>query len=272
LNSEIGILDTSRFQDAEKYAAYLKTPAGRMRSELAWANLSRFLPNNTSKHRALDLGGGTGFVSMQLAQKNFEVVLLDASEQMLHLARQQAEAHGLTSQISFCRADAGQLPELFAADSFDVVVCHNLLEYIDDPSATLRNIAHVLRNDGVLSVLVRNRAGEVLKDAIKSGDWKLAKANLTADTVMDTLYGKPTRVFDPAHLRTLVAQAGLEVVAEHGVRVFFDYLSIENPPEPTYSQIFELESTLGARPEFFAIARYIQTIARRSGVSSSKVT
>jgi len=64
----------------------------------------------------------------------------------------------------------------------------------------------------------------------------------------------------------------LEVVAEHGVRVFFDYMSLENLSDATYSQIFELESTLGARPEFYAIARYIQAIARRSGASSSKVT
>jgi hypothetical protein len=49
-------------------------------------------------------------------------------------------------------------------------------------------------------------------------------------------------------------------------------LGLEAPTEATYSQIFELESMLGARPEFFAIARYIQLIARRSRASSSEVT
>jgi ubiquinone/menaquinone biosynthesis C-methylase UbiE len=271
LGSEIGMLDTSRFQDAKKYAAYLKTPAGRLRSELAWENMRRFLPRNASERRALDVGGGTGFASVQLARMGLEVVLLDGSEQMLRIASRQAKACGVTARISFCHADVGQLPRLFDAESFDMVICHNLLEYTEDPSATVRNIAHVLRKDGVLSVLVRNRAGEVLKDAVKSGDWKLATANLTAETVVDSLYGKPMRVFDPADLHELIARSGLEVVAQHGVRVFFDYLGLENLTDATYSQIFELESTLGARPEFSAIARYIQAIARRTGASSSKV-
>ena len=46
------MLDASRFQDADKYEAYLKTPSGRLRSELAWENLRGFLPSNTSKRRA----------------------------------------------------------------------------------------------------------------------------------------------------------------------------------------------------------------------------
>jgi hypothetical protein len=49
-------------------------------------------------------------------------------------------------------------------------------------------------------------------------------------------------------------------------------LGLEAATDATYSQIFQLESTLGARPEFFAMARYIQLIARRSRVSSSEVT
>ena len=115
--------------------------------------------------------------------------------------------------------------EHFAAESFGVVVCHNLLEYSEDPSTTVRDIAHVLRRDGVLSVLVRNRAGEVLKDAVKSGDWKLAANNLTAEQVVDTLYGNRLRLFTPSGIHEMLARAGLEVVAEQGVRVFFDYVA-----------------------------------------------
>jgi S-adenosylmethionine-dependent methyltransferase len=264
--------DTLRFQDAEKYAAYLTTGAGRLRSELAWENVRRFLARDTSKHRALDVGGGTGFASMHLARLGYQVVLLDRSGQMLQIARRDADACAMTPRIIFCQAETGQLRERFAAESFDFVVCHNLLEYSEDASATVRDIVHVLRKDGVISVLVRNRAGEVLKDAVRSGDCKLAIADLTAETVVDSLYGNRVRLFVPAEVREMLARAGMEVVGEHGVRVFFDFLGVENPRDETYSQIFQLESELGARPEFFAIARYIQVIARRSGTSSSEVS
>ncbi len=269
---EIGLPDNFSFRDADKYAGYLKTAAGRLRSELAWKNLRPFLTRDAPTQRALDVGGGTGIASVQLARMGHEVVLLDSSEQMLRIARQHAEACSVTPRISFCHAEIGQLRERFAAESFGVVVCHNLLEYSEDPSTTVRDIVHVLRKDGVLSVVVRNRAGEVLKEAVKSEDWKLATANLTAETVVDNLYGNRIRVFAPAGLQELLTRAGLDVVAEHGVRVFFDYIALENPPDATYSQIFELESKLGARPEFFAIARYIQVIARRSRAFSNKVT
>ncbi len=261
---EIGILVTSRFQDADKYAAYLKTPAGRLRSELAWENMRPFLPAGVSQRRALDVGGGTGFASMQLARNGFEVVLLDGSEEMLRIAREQAEAGGEKQGISFCCADAGQLPELFDAESFNAVVCHNLLEYVESPAVTVRDIARVLRENAMLSVLVRNRAGEVLRAAIKSGDWELAAANLSAETVVENLYGKPVRIFSLAEVRDLVVRAGLEVVAELGVRVFFDYANLEDLADASYAQVFELESELGARCEFAAIARYIQVIARRA--------
>jgi ubiquinone/menaquinone biosynthesis C-methylase UbiE len=188
LNSEIGLRDALRFQDAEKYAAYLKTPAGRLRSELAWENLRRFLPRDAAKHQALDVGGGTGSASVQLAVLGHEVVLVDSSDQMLRIARQDADACSVTPRISFCHAETGQLRELFAAESFDVVVCHNLLEYSEVPSTTVCDIAHVLRKNGVFSVLVRNRAGEVLRDAVKTGEWKLANANLTAETVLPRIY------------------------------------------------------------------------------------
>jgi len=262
------MVDTARFRDADKYASYLKTLAGRLRLDLAWENLRPLLPSNASKRRVLDLGGGTGSASVKLAEMGFEVVLLDSSEEMLGIARRQAKSRKVAAQISFRRADANQLAELFATGFFDVVVCHNLLEYVDDPCTIVRGIAQVLRKDGVASVLARNRAGEVLRAAIKSRDWELARANLFAETAVDSLFGQPVRMLEPAGIHAMLAQAGLEVVAQYGVRVFSDYLDLGDPAGKAYRQLLELELILGARPEFAAIARYTQVIA---GPASSVV-
>jgi S-adenosylmethionine-dependent methyltransferase len=265
------MLETAQFEDADRYLSYLRTPAGRLRSELAWENLHRFLPADSSRRRVLDVGGGTGTMSLRLAKLEFQVVLLDSSEEMLAIARKQAEANGVAARICFHHADANRLQELFEPESFDFILCHNLLEYAVDPAALVAKIAHALRRDAVVSVLVRNRAGEVLKAAIKLGDCDLAKANLSAEMVADSLYDKPLRVFDCEAVLEMLRGAGLYVKAQHGVRVFSDYRDPkELADEAAYQQLLKLELILGAQPEFAGVARYIQLLAGPFAVSGPK--
>jgi S-adenosylmethionine-dependent methyltransferase len=262
--------NATQFRDAEKYLSYLKTPLGRLRSDLTWKNLKGFLPDLAHPKRALDLGGGTGSMSVPLAKNGFSVALLDSSEEMLEIAQKEAEASGVATRISFHHADAAQVQELFAPETFDIVVCHNLLEYVADPGAIVRSIAHILREDAVASLLVRNRAGDVLKAAIQSFDFELVKENLSAKTVVESLYGRPVRVFDPAERLQILSQARLDSVAEYGVRVFADYRGSAETNAEMYGQLLALELILGAEPQFAVIARYTQTIARRSSAPLGK--
>lgn len=259
--------ETTSFQDADRYSEYLRTSSGRLRTDLAWENLRGFLPAPACGQQVLDLGGGTGSLSVRLARKEFQVVLLDSSDEMLGLARKEAETNGVVERISFLHADASQLPELFEPESLDIVVCHNLLEYLPDPGAIVRGISYVMKKDGIFSLLVRNRAGEVLKAAIKSPDLGLASELLSAQTVVESLYGKPVRVFDPADVVEMLAKANLGVVAERGVCVFSDYQDSTDLAPETYLRLLELELTLGSQPQFAAIARYLQIIARHSAVT-----
>jgi hypothetical protein len=87
--------------------------------------------------------------------------------------------------------------------------------------------------------------------------------------VVDSLYGMPVRVFDRTEILETLAEADLEVFAEHGVRVFSDYRDSAEPDSETYRQLLELEHILGVRPEFAAIARYTQMMARRSTASQA---
>ncbi|HEY1469127.1 MAG TPA: methyltransferase domain-containing protein [Candidatus Acidoferrum sp.] len=256
----------TQFQDADKYSKYLATCPGRLRSDLARQYLERFLPNPASQRRVLDLGGGTGAMSARLAKDGFQVVLLDSSDEMLRISRKEAEGAQVGDRITFCQADADQVRQLFAPNSFDIVICHNLLEYVADPSEIVQSITYILREDGVFSLLVRNRAGEVFKAAVKSSDWRLARETLSAHTVLDSLFGKPVRLFDPPEIREMLAEAGLNVVAQFGVRVFSDYRETApaDPAPETYAHLLDLEFTLGSHPQFAAIARYIQIIARHS--------
>jgi S-adenosylmethionine-dependent methyltransferase len=257
--------DDERFQSgADKYADYVKTPEGRLRLDIAFSNLQEFLPQDTRWLRALDVGCGTGALAVRLARLGVQVTLLDLSEPMLDYAKRAARDAGVTERIGFQRGDACQLADLFEAGSFDVVLGHNILEYVEDPWAVMRSAARILRDpSSITSVLVRNQAGEVLKAAIKDGDLAGAEHNLTAEWGHESLYRGKVRLFAPESLRAMLAQASLEVTTERGVRVLSDYLPASVSRDDEYERIFELERILGKRSEFAPVARYTHSIARR---------
>jgi S-adenosylmethionine-dependent methyltransferase len=257
--------DSERFQKgAGKYAASLETPEGRLRSDLSFDNLQDFLPLQANRSLcALDVGCGTGATAVCLARLGMQVTLLDSSSAMLDIAKRTAKEAGVTDKIVLQPGDARGLTNLFHAASFDVVLCHNILEYCDDPGAVLRGAARALRDSSaVLSVLVRNQAGEVFKAAIQAGDLAAAKNGLTAEWGQESLYGGRVRLFTPDSLRAMLTEASLGVIAERGVRVLADYLPPRVSRSADYERILELERKLSRRPEYAAVARYTQCFAR----------
>jgi S-adenosylmethionine-dependent methyltransferase len=266
--------DSEHFQSpsgADKYAAYLETPEGRLRFDLAFANLQEFLPlpQATRSLRALDLGCGTGATGVRLARLGVYVTLLDSSAAMLHIAERAAREAGVSEKIALQQGDAAQAANLFPMESFDIVLCHNILEYVDDPSAVLFTAARLMRRAstgiGILSILVRNWAGEVFKAGIQEGDLAAAEHNLTAEWGYESLFGGRVRLFTSDSLATMLKGASLAVTAKRGLRVISDYLPPQVSRSADYERIFQLERKLGSRPEFVAVARYTQYLAHCTG-------
>jgi S-adenosylmethionine-dependent methyltransferase len=256
--------DFERFRTgAAKYAAYLETPEGRLRLDLTFASLQDFLPHATRSLHALDIGGGTGATAVRLARLDVHVTVLDASVPMLDFAKRAAQEAGVTERIALIHGDASQLANLFHAEAFDVILCHNVLEYVDDPCAVLRSAAGALRDpSSIISVVVRNQAGEVLKAAIQEGDLAAAEHNLTAEWGNESLYGGKVRLFAAEGLRAMLLESSLAVAALRGVRVLSDYLPPSVSRSDEYNRILELERKLGRQLEFAAVARYTHCFAR----------
>jgi S-adenosylmethionine-dependent methyltransferase len=258
--------DLERFRaGAAKYAAYLETPEGRLRIDLAFANLQDFLLQPTRSLRALDLGCGTGAIGVRLARLGLHVTLLDASLPMLGFAERAAVQAGAIERIALTHGDASQLATLFPAASFDLIICHNVLEFVEDPCAVLRAAARALRDSsGMISILVRNRPGEVLKAAILNGDLAAAERSLTAEWGDESLYEGRVRLFTADSLHAMLLGSSLAVTAESGVRVISDYLPPRVSRDDEYERILELERELGRRAEFAAVARYTHCLAHRA--------
>ena len=105
----------------------------------------------------LDVATGTGAVAAELLrQKGCSVVGVDQSPEMLAVGRQQ-----LPASVRLVAANAEQLP--FADASFDALTVTYLLRYVDDPGATLGELARVVRPDGTIASL---------EFAVPAGVWR----------------------------------------------------------------------------------------------------
>lgn len=117
----------------------------------AWAELVLpLLPKARSS--VLDVGCGTGSLSVMLAAAGHAVCGVDLSGRMLQRSQAKAEHHGV--QVGLVQGDAGRLP--FASASFDVVLVRHLLWAFEDPDAAVAGWLRPLRLQGSL-VLIEGR-------------------------------------------------------------------------------------------------------------------
>jgi demethylmenaquinone methyltransferase/2-methoxy-6-polyprenyl-1,4-benzoquinol methylase len=109
-----------------------------------------------SGNRVLDIACGTGLVSRALFERwGCDVVGLDQSAAMLSRARSMIAADPrLAGHITLVEGEAEHLP--FADGEFDHLTFTYLLRYIDDPAATLRELARVVKPGGRVSSLEFN--------------------------------------------------------------------------------------------------------------------
>jgi demethylmenaquinone methyltransferase / 2-methoxy-6-polyprenyl-1,4-benzoquinol methylase len=105
-----------------------------------------------SDARVLDVATGTGAVALELVRRyGCRVVGIDRSPEMLGVARARVRAQGLESRIELHEGRAETLP--FEDGSFDGLTVTYLLRYVDDPGATLRELARVVRPGGTVAML-----------------------------------------------------------------------------------------------------------------------
>jgi ubiquinone/menaquinone biosynthesis C-methylase UbiE len=132
--------ETASFYDAEvtaTYAVYHRL--------LLEPYLDR-LAEKLGSARALDLGCGTGVVSCALAQRGFDVLGVDHSQDMLAIAEQKIAAANVRGKCRFVVGDVRELA--IGDDQFECVTCQGLLHHLGDFEPCLRELERVLRPGG----------------------------------------------------------------------------------------------------------------------------
>jgi S-adenosylmethionine-dependent methyltransferase len=232
------------------------------RTAVVWAVLRRELQRHAGRElTVLDVGGGTGGFAVPLAEAGHTVTVVDASPDALAALTRRAADAGVAAKVRAVQGDGDALAGLVAPGSVDLILCHSVLEVVDDPAEVVAAIATALRPGGAVSLLVAGRAAAVLGRAL-NGHLDSATALLNDPDghagARDTL----RRRYDPETAAALLGAAGLTVEEVHGVRVLADLLPaavLEADPQA----LLELELALASRPPFRDIASQLHLFARR---------
>ncbi len=227
-----------------------------------WAVLRRELQRHAGRElTVLDVGGGTGGFAVPIAEAGHRVTVVDASPDALAALTRRAADAGVADRVRAVQGDGDALTGLIAPGSADLILCHAVLEVVDDPAGVVAAIAAALRPGGAVSLLVASRAAAVLGRAV-NGHLDVASALLTDPEgragARDTL----RRRYDAETASALLTSAGLTVEEIHGVRVLADLLPaavVESDPQA----MLDLELVLSARPPFRDIASQLHLFARR---------
>ena len=226
-----------------------------VRTAVVWEALERALEPGA---RVIDVGGGTGGFAVHLAELGHRVTVVDPSPDALAALARRAREIGV--EVTGVQGDLSDLPTLVDDDA-DVVLCHGVLEVVDDPAKAVATIHSVLRPGGTLSLLVGQRHAAVIARAM-AGHFPQALAILTdaADTS-----ARAAHRFTADEATALLADAGFEVVSTHGVRVFADLVPgslLDLEPGAT-AALLDLERAASERPELLPLATQLHLLASR---------
>ncbi|MFG1608190.1 methyltransferase domain-containing protein [Actinoplanes sp. NPDC049265] len=209
----------------------------------------------------LDVGGGTGGFAVPIAEAGHRVTVVDASPDALAALTRRAAEAGVADRVSAVQGDGESLAGLIEPGSVDLILCHAVLEVVDDPAGVVAAIASALRSGGAVSVLVAGRAAAVLGRAV-NGQLGAAAALVTDADGRSGPRDQLRRRYDAEGAAGLLRSVGLEVEQIHGVRVVADLLPaavIEADPQA----LLDLEMSLSSRPPFRDIASQLHVFARR---------
>ncbi|MGW3149260.1 methyltransferase domain-containing protein [Streptomyces sp. NPDC001177] len=260
-------------ETAEKFNTAMSTwqewqdaPWGRLRYAIAEANLARHLDDlPRGPLRILDVAGGNGGDAIRLAARGHRVTIVDYAHAMLAAAVERAEAEGLTDMITCVQAGVDSLPTELTSGEFDVVLCHNLIQYTDDVRQTLATALAPLRPGGLISVISSNRYSASLTAAIRETDLVAALGALDTDRGRTRMFDSQLTLRTAEEIQPMLEQLGCQDVHHYGIRSLCDYITDDaRKHDPAfYADLERLELAMTARHPYKHTARFFQLIAHK---------
>jgi S-adenosylmethionine-dependent methyltransferase len=210
----------------------------------------------------LDAGGGQGQFSLQLAKAGHRVIICDISMEMLKLAQEQVDALGITDRVQLIHCAIQELPQHLPASlpKFDLVICHAVMEWMQEPRSLLPCLLQHLKPQGSLSLTFYNRHSLIYKNLLRTNFKKIINKDYGGSRGSLT----PINPLDPDQVLGWVKDEGLNVLARSGIRVFHDYIFNEEHREREPETLVALELEFSTQEPYRSLGRYIHLLLKNA--------
>jgi len=211
----------------------------RLFKKIVWKQIG-----NLEGKKILDFGSGEGITANYFANRN-DVTAIEPSKEMLSNAWKDYEYTQIIGDVSAI--------SVFNDEAFDIIICHNVLEYIDDKETVVKALARVLKKDGILSIAKHNRAGRVMQMAVLLDDFEKANTLLDGENSTASKFGA-IRYYEDKDI--LKWEPGLKITEVFGIRTFWDLQQNQEKHgnEEWQDKMMQLEMRVAQIPEYRNVA------------------
>ncbi len=194
--------------------------------------------------KILDFGSGQGITANHFAENN-DVVAVELSNEMLNNAWTDFQYKQIIGDVSALAQ--------FEDSSFDMIICHNVLEYIDDKKQVIRELTRVLKTGGTASIVKHNRAGRVMQMAVLLDDMMQANNLLDGKNSTASKFGS-IRYYEDADIHKWSEE--LKLIDTFGIRTFWDLQQNQDKHsmEDWQEKMVQLEERVSIIKEYKEIA------------------
>lgn len=229
------------------------TSKGRLRHELLLHYLQTHIDLVSSSLRVLDAGGGTGVMARALADMGHQLSINDISADVLVLAREKFQDDATVSFIH------GEIQDLDPAQSYDLVVCHAVLEWLQEPLQAVSALLERVKPGGHLSLSFFNKHAYRFANLLY-GNFTHVKADMQGKNRVRL---SPNNALFPELVIAYVQGLPVTIVNKAGIRCFHDYLKDPQLRESHYEQLKQAEIDYGCQEPYLWLGKYFHLIVQK---------
>lgn len=228
----------------------------QLQKKLTWEQLGEF-----SGKKILEFGCGNGVMGAYYAGENVVVGIEPDEEVLLQNHYENVE--------QIC-GDIKALSE-YADGFFDVILCHNVLEYAAEREEIVKEFQRLLKSGGLLSVLKHNKPGRVMQMAVLLNNFDHANDLLDGKGSTALQYGQISYYEDD----DLVKWApGLHIEKVLGMRIFWDLQQNQQiqEQEDWQREMMKLEQKVSDMEEYRNIAFFHHVLLRNICAENGRIS